>query len=346
MGGFNASDKWVYMFKKKHRIVSRKGTKFVTQKQFTERPKVIQSSNSFVIEIQRLFARYDEKNIYNSDQSGFKLELISNRTLAPQGSKQVVIVYQKSGSATHSYTIQPTISASGHLLGPLFVVLQEKDGEFGPLVQQRMFTHPVLCVKASTSGLVTKNILREWYDEVFYKYCGRRCVLLLDSLTAYKDQDFYNQVKPQNVHCELKSIPPGTTGLIQPLDVGYFRSYKSIIRHMSNTIRRKCPEEKLSSRDNILKIQAAIHIQFSAPIFQNFLRHSWVESGYSERVDDSFFESPKTFCIPKDSAKHNCSLCTESAFIRCAWCNYHFCLKHFLFMDEIHFCCEDRIFRQ
>lgn len=215
------------------------------------------------------------------------------------GSKQVIISYQQTRSKTHSYTIQPTISVSGQLMCPLFVVLQEKDGVFGEYVQQHMFNHPVLCVLASSSGLVTKNILQKWYGDVFYKNCGQRCMLLVNSLTSFNDQNFYNQVKPRNVHCEQKTVPPKTTGKIQPLDVGYFRHYKSFIRHTSNTIKRKCPEQKLYSRDVILKLQAVIHIQFCAPICQRFIRHAWVKGRYIERDDGSFFDSPKSYCINK-----------------------------------------------
>ena len=36
----------------------------------------------------------------------------------------------------HSYTIQPIISADGTLVDKLFLVLNEKNGEFGPNIKK------------------------------------------------------------------------------------------------------------------------------------------------------------------------------------------------------------------
>ena len=39
---------------------------------------------------------------------------------------------------TYSYTIQPLISIYGTLHGPMLIILQEKDGVFGPNVMKKM----------------------------------------------------------------------------------------------------------------------------------------------------------------------------------------------------------------
>ena len=66
-----------------------------------------------------------------------------------QGVKSVTTVAQSVNATTHSYTIQPTVSASGELIGPLLIVLQETDGVFGPLVQESMFKPDNLLILAS-----------------------------------------------------------------------------------------------------------------------------------------------------------------------------------------------------
>jgi len=52
---------------------------------------------------------------------------------------------------THSYTIQPLISANGTLLSPLLIVLQEKDGIFDPKIKRNLFTPENVHVLASKS---------------------------------------------------------------------------------------------------------------------------------------------------------------------------------------------------
>jgi len=63
---------------------------------------------------------------------------------------------------THSYTIQPVISADGKLLPTLLVVLKEKDGKFGPLVQKNLFPAPNLFVVPSSSGKLSKDLVHKW----------------------------------------------------------------------------------------------------------------------------------------------------------------------------------------
>lgn len=75
-------------------------------------------------------ARFGSEHTYNSDQSGFNLEIRSGRTLAPIGVKHVEVVAQSLASLTHSYTIMPTITATGRLLSPLLIVMKEAGGEF------------------------------------------------------------------------------------------------------------------------------------------------------------------------------------------------------------------------
>jgi hypothetical protein len=120
-------------------------------------------------------------NIFNSDQSGFNLEIHSGRSLDIKGKKQVYAVVQSLSSLTHSYTIQPTISASGELLSPMYVVLKETSGSFGPRVVESMKNPSNLRISASKSGKLTKSSLEEWFKNIYFLKIGSYSVLLLDS---------------------------------------------------------------------------------------------------------------------------------------------------------------------
>lgn len=127
-------------------------------------------------------------NIYNSDQSGFNLEIHSGCTLETKGVKRVEAICQSLSSITHSYTIQPTISVDGQLLSPLYVVLQQPKGIFGTQVQSKMKVPDNIFVQPSTSGKLTKTHLIDWFKEVYFKHTQDNTVLLLDSWTTYNDQ--------------------------------------------------------------------------------------------------------------------------------------------------------------
>jgi len=127
---FKASTWWLTQFKRTHRIVGRKITKFVSKKDVREKAAIQDSALDFVIDTMPLMNEFGLDNVFNSDQSGFQYEIHCGRTLADKGQKKVEIIAQSKNALTHSYTIMPTMSASGVLLEPLYMVLQEKEGLF------------------------------------------------------------------------------------------------------------------------------------------------------------------------------------------------------------------------
>jgi hypothetical protein len=117
---FKASKHWVKNFKRAHRIVGRKINKFITKKTIEGADYLQKKADEFVIEVKNLIQEKGIENVYNSDQSGFQLEVHSGRTLAIERERQVECLVQSVASTTHSYTIQPTISGNGRLLSPSF----------------------------------------------------------------------------------------------------------------------------------------------------------------------------------------------------------------------------------
>ena len=152
---FEASNNWLSKFKTAHRIVSRKINKFITKKTLENNLELRTKADAFVADVKMGLGSIGIHNVYNSDQSGFQLELHSGRTLAVEGEKQAQCLIQSVSSTTHSYTIQPLISAAGELLSPLFLVLKEASGTFGPAVEGNLFRPDNIYVEASKSGKLT-----------------------------------------------------------------------------------------------------------------------------------------------------------------------------------------------
>ena len=126
-------------------------------------------AQKFVQEVKPLVKEYGLENVYNSDKSGFQLEIHSGQSLACEGQKKVECVVQSVSSTTHSYTIQLTVTANGRLLLPLFIVLKEKGGKFGSTVEKTLFRPTNVCVKASKSGKITPGI-RLIFNHENYSY--------------------------------------------------------------------------------------------------------------------------------------------------------------------------------
>lgn len=70
--GFTASHHWIFNFKHRHHISSRKVTKLVTKNHLEDRDKILKSAENFVQTVRNTISDYAEDHILNSDQSSFK----------------------------------------------------------------------------------------------------------------------------------------------------------------------------------------------------------------------------------------------------------------------------------
>lgn len=202
-------------------------------------------------------------NVHNSDQSGFNLETHTGRTLASKGSLKVECLAQSLNSLTHSYTIQPLISVDGILKSPLLIV-QETSGRFGPIIQKSMYKADNILVFATKSGKLTSDIVIKWFEDVFLLNAGKKSILCLDSWSGQTEKKFEN-IDKGNKEVKILTIPAGTTGFTQPLDVYVFRPWKNFLKQFSDLILLYNYDIILHLRNNILKIQSLIHNQFSSP---------------------------------------------------------------------------------
>ncbi|EFN76473.1 hypothetical protein EAI_05548, partial [Harpegnathos saltator] len=267
--------------------------------------------------------------IYTSDQSKFQLELHTGRTLVQNGTKKIESIVQSVSVTTHSYTIQPTISADGKLLSPLLIVLKEPTGTFGPGVRENLFNAPNIFVMASKSGKLTLDYMKTWLREIFFPNVGLQSVLLLDSWSGHcpnviqeTRSDFVSRSDIVFI-----TIPADTTEKIQPLDVYGFRLWKNFIKYFSDIVMLLELAIDLHVRNNILKLQSLTHYQFSSPRFHNLFKYAWFKSGYLQSRPCEF-EIPVEFCF-QNASKIKCDICGETAIIICSWCKKSLCITHF-----------------
>ncbi|XP_015118296.1 uncharacterized protein LOC107041972 [Diachasma alloeum] len=202
-------------------------TKFVTRKTMENEEDLQKTAHASVQKIKPYFEMYGSQNVYNSDESGFQLQTHSGRTLADGGSKEVSYIVQSITSTTHSYTIQPTISADAKLLSPLFIVYKEPSGTFGSRVQKNLFRPSNIYVTASKSEKLTFEHFKIWLEEVFFPHVGPKNLLLIDSWSGHCSR-VVEEVTPRNKELLTMLIPKRTTGKIHPLDVYGFRIWKNI----------------------------------------------------------------------------------------------------------------------
>ena len=226
LNDFTASGHWVNNFKKKYFIVSRKVTKQTTarKKQKLEPETLEQFKNETLTEI----LEYCPKFVYNTDQVRVVQEIHRFRTLSHKGEKDTILLVQTANALTHLVTVMQTINLQGTTVGKLLICLKESANVFGPLIEPKVkqleSVFPFIKLTCSKSGKLSKDLVGLWIRECFLSVIEipgfNKCLLLLDSWAGQWNSETWKKNWPENKIICMNKIPEGTTGEVQPLDVG------------------------------------------------------------------------------------------------------------------------------
>ena len=176
---FVASDTWILSFKHKYNICCRKVTKvsvdncresflsspiyafmqFVLKREVMNEEEIKKSADYFVSDVRALLPKYNKDFVLNTDQSGLEFEIHSTRTLSHQGEKTTVSAVRSTNEITHSYTVQPMISLSGKIIGPIYLCLKEAKGRMSDNIKAHLYKADNVLVTCSASGKLTTSLV-------------------------------------------------------------------------------------------------------------------------------------------------------------------------------------------
>lgn len=257
---------------------------------------------------------------------GLQLEVTSGRTLTIRGTKKVVRVVQRPNATTHSYTVHITLNASGIIPDKLPVVLYEPRNPPQNLINEvQEFKN--LHVYWSRSGWMGKEIAMHWMKNIFLPMVEPNSVLIIDSWKGYKEMTKMPEIAAKKLRIEI--LPGGSTGVLQPADVYFNRTFKHFVRTVSNKIRWRHLNFVLSVRKNLLTLLDLIYNQFKAPKYKPFLQYSWYRAGYCNEHPPQF-QTPVEFCLHfKGYTKCEFDNCNRNfCLMRCSHCELHLCFDH------------------
>jgi hypothetical protein len=262
-----------------------------------------------------------------------------------KGSKKVEVMVQSSNAISHSYKIFSAISLDGQILSPLYLCLQEPKGVFPKAKKvyevflkenSQLFKAKNIVREAHKSAIMTKKHWASFLENVLFPNIPAKSLGLADQWTTYNDRETIAKAKPAGYEFDLHQMPPRTTSKIQPLDVYFFRPYKSFLRRIEDCVLLDEYDVKLHDRDSIIKLQSLFHNQFSAPRFAPMIRYAWYKAGYIDQKPNEKFPTPLEFCFNDLSDTCMKADCSNMPFIKCAHCEFDLCFNCF-FVDH-HFC--------
>ena len=156
--------------------------------------------------------------IWNCDESGFSLCPKSNKVLAPTGVKHV---YHSTSSSKVQITTLVCINAAGNAIPPMHI-----------FPGQRFSYNPMHgCVEGayfgkSPNGWITQELFHGWLTKHFTTNIppGRPVCLLVDGHSSHIDLETSKFCRDNKIL--LYCLPPHSSHITQPLDVGFFSPLK------------------------------------------------------------------------------------------------------------------------
>lgn len=340
LDNFAASSHWLKNFKIAHKIVSGKVTKTITAAKKSKFDSNI--IEEFRHETLTELLSYHDKDVFNTDQVGIVQEIRRMRTLSRKSERDTLILVQRSNAVTHSVTIQPTINLSGECVGKLLINLKEANDTFGKIVEKEVQKleelFPFVKITCSKSGKLSKPLVGKWIEECLVPALSKRpsknSILLQDSWAAQWNDDVWKKNLPRQLKLQKRKIPEGTTGKVQPLDVGYNSYFKYVLKRLIDFIIIEDLDCIVSQRYNLVSLISLTYNQMCAPVFKNMIRFSWVKSGLAEDRN-LCFDAPKDICFGGSNFCDS-NECAEYKMIRCAWCRKCLCFNHYYIEKHIH----------
>ena len=166
-------------------------------------------------ELQDVLKEYNEKDIFNADETGLFYKCLPNKTLALKGD---TCTGQKIPKERISILVAANMDGSEKL--PLLII-----GKFErPRCMKNIKTLPVT-YKANKKAWMTGKIFEEWLRKLDRKFLlqGRSIALIVDNCSAHPRLDGLRAVR-------LIFLPPNTTSVLQPCDQGIIQNLKCLYR--------------------------------------------------------------------------------------------------------------------
>ena len=346
---FRASDSWLTSFKRRYGIVSRKVTNYIGRSELANVPTIAANILAFGGIYTNSSVPFDKSEIWNFDQTGFNYEPANLRTLSFKGERDTSLLLDSRNKSTHSYTVQPMVSRSVMLFGKFLIVLQEREGVFGPKVAaqvsdlERRFGN--IEVYASVSGKLSAELINKLYNGTLssaVKSIKERKMIEDEEPSVLIFADSWGghssprqQAMLRDMGAKILKLPPSTTDRLQPLDVNFNRQLKIFYNRVIEEAFYQNITASVTSREGILNLQSLLHDQLSSPKYRDMLLYAW------RNTDPNFNATSEMGTVPPRMVNHIqfdfdaaelCQRqdCRNHAFLKCSHCGRLICLNHFL----------------
>lgn len=263
---FNASNGWMHRFKKRYNI---KEKKICGESQFCN----IDDHQVFIEEFKKISADYLPKNIFNCDETSLFYKLVPSKSLVTKARKGIKN-YKERLSVLFCCNMDGTEKKKPFVIGKF-----EKPRCF------RGFNLDAFCFyKNNSKAWMSSNLFGSWlqeWDDILHKK-GRKILLLMDNFAGHKITFILKNIR-------IVFLPSNTTSILQPLDAGIIKSFKSrYYRYQMQYIIGNITEDgtieelykKFSIKDAIIYLSYAWN-----DITESCIKNCWRKTKLAEKIN-------------------------------------------------------------
>ena len=200
--------------------------------------------NDFFSKLGALYGKHDlltkPKLVFNVDETGVTIVHKPGKVLAELGRRNVYALTSAERGRTH--TILICVSASGFSIPPLMVYPRKQRVPDN----MREGAIPGTIFEVSKSGWINQEIYMKWFDFFISNIPPIRPVLLIqDDHASHISIDLIEKARANDIH--LLCLPAHTTHILQPLDVGVFKSFKHYFNKACQNYMKAHPGQVITS---------------------------------------------------------------------------------------------------
>lgn len=235
---FKASDGWLNSFKTRHQICE----KVISGESGAADTA---SAAQWKSTLRELCQGYEQKDIFNLDETGYFYRSLPDRTLAAKRDECKGGKYAKD-----RITVVLACSMTGQKLKPWIIGKSEN-----PRCMRVGDAERLNCIyKSSAKAWMTRSLFSEYLDKLNeeMRIKNRRILLFLDNAPVH-----FGPESGQYSNIKLIFFPPNMTCLLQPLDAGIIRSFKVRAR-------------KHSTLKVLAQIEGVINVEYAASLAKKF----------------------------------------------------------------------------
>lgn len=192
-------------------------------------------------------SRFRLAMIINLDETPIPFQFTDDMTYSLRGEKTISTRSQRSGWDKRQATVMLTIDASGSLeLVPLLVFRGEDSKKTGSIFdKESRFYHPDVIVNFNEKAWNNGALFLQWIVEELIPIMkpseADPVLLAMDCVSFHKTGEVLETLK-QN-WCQVVMVPPGCTGILQPLDTHVNKVFKAILTRLEEEDATRREEE-------------------------------------------------------------------------------------------------------